>query len=520
MTNADNTRRIAKNTLYLYGRMLIGMLVSLYTSRVVLQALGIDDFGINNVVGGFVAMFALVSSSLSSSISRFITFELGKGDMTRLQQVFATSLIIQIAMSVIVVILAESVGLWFLNTRMVIPEARIHAAHWVYQASIAAFVIGLLSCPYHAAIIAHERMDAFAAIGILDIFLKLAIAITISLMPASIDKLILYSMLTVSVSIAMQFVYITYCHRHFEESHAKLKFHRNTWKTMSGFAGWNAIGCTAGLLKDQGINILLNIFFGPVANAARGIASSIAAIATNFSDTFTTAINPQIVKSYAVSDHAYTTQLVHRGSRFSFYIMMIIAFPIAIDTPFLLKLWLGTYPPMTILFARLVITLSLIDILSGTLITLQVATGKIRNYQLAVGTVLMLNFPITYLLFRMGMPPYAAYITAIAIAVTCLVLRLTFLRNMAGLNMGEYMRKVCINVLTVSIIALLPPILLHAIMPEGFMRLICTTVISLTASLAAILSVGCSENERRFILDKLTAIRTRLPYMSRAKNND
>lgn len=293
-SQAENTKRIAKNTLVLYVRMLFGMLVSLYTSRIVLQALGVEDYGIYNVVGGVVAMFSMISSSLSSSVSRFLTFELGKGNLEGLKRVFSTSLSIQAALALIIVLLSETVGLWFLNTHMTIPTNRLYAANWVFHASVFTFVINLLSVPFSASIVSHERMSAFAYIGILDVILRLLIILFIAYSGLEFDRLIVYALLLVGVVCIMQTIYWRYCTRNFEECRLKLSFDVSYWKEMSSFAGWNFIGCTAVLLKDQGVNILLNLFMGPVVNAARGIANSVNNVLSSFAGNFMTALNPQI----------------------------------------------------------------------------------------------------------------------------------------------------------------------------------------------------------------------------------
>lgn len=274
-TQSENTKRIAKNTLVLYVRMLFSMLVSLYTSRVILNALGVEDYGLYNVVGGFVSIFSLVSSSLSSSASRFITFELGRGNHEKLKKVFSTSLCTQIILCLIIFILLETVGLWFLNTHLTIPSERLVAARYVFHFSVAAFMAGLLSVPYNASIIAHEHMNVYAYIGIADVLLRLCIVIYIAYCPYITDRLIMYSFLLLLVGILVQAIYVWYCHNHFSECRSKICFHKDLFKEMSGFAVWNFIGCTAGLLKDQGVNILLNLFHGPVLNAARGIAVSV-----------------------------------------------------------------------------------------------------------------------------------------------------------------------------------------------------------------------------------------------------
>ena len=508
---AENTKRIAKNTLMLYVRMLFGMLVSLYTSRVVLQALGVEDYGIYNVVGGVVAMFSIISNSLSSSVGRFLTFELGKGDMEGLKKVFSTSLSIHVALVLVIVLLSETLGLWFLNTHMTIPENRLYAANWVFQASVLTFVINLLSVPFSASIVSHERMSAFAYIGILDIVLRLLIVLFIAYSGWNFDRLIIYSLLLVGVVCIMQAIYWNYCTRNFEECKFGFSFDVNYWKEMSSFAGWNFIGCTAGLLKDQGVNILLNLFIGPIINAARGIANTVNNVLASFSGNFMTALNPQITKSYAAGNYDYMFSLVERGSRFSYYILLLFALPMLFETEFVLTLWLKHYPEHTVNFVRLILIVTMCDILSNTLINLQVATGKIRNYQLAVGGVLLMNFPLSYICLKMGFPPESTLIVALIVAVCCLFLRLLFLRKMVGLSMKRYLRKVCGNVLFVTLLAMIIPSFIYTQMSDSIIRFVTICVFTTVCSSIAIYWGGCSMNEREFIKEKILFIRQKLP---------
>lgn len=505
-----NTARIAKNTLFLYGRMLLGMIVSLYTSRVILNALGVVDFGIYGVVGGLVGMLSLVSSALSSSISRFMTFELGRGNLERLREVFATSVLIQLAMSGVVLLVAETAGLWFLNTQMTIPADRMVAANWIYQASVISFIMGLIGCPFGAAIVAHERMNIYAYFGILDIFFRLGIVLFIAYAPFVFDKLIAYALLLTFVGIGMQIIYWIYCFRHFAETHTRLVFCRSIWKEMAAFAGWNGIGCTAAILKDQGVNVLLNIFFGPIVNAARSIAGSVNGAVGGFVNNFMTAVSPQITKSYAADDREYMFSLVKRGSRFGYYILMILAIPIIIEAPLVLKIWLNVVPEYTVMFVRLVLILSLVDVLSNTLITLQVATGKIRNYQIAVGGLLLMNFPLSWLVLHFGASPVAVYVVAIAIGIGCLILRLVFLNKMVGLSINGYLRDVVANVLVTNAVSLVVPLTLLLVLEEGFVRFALVIVMALVSGGAAAVFVGCNENERKFILSKVSDVRARL----------
>ena len=313
MTNSSsNNKRIAKNTLLLYIRMLFLMVVSLYTSRVVLNALGVEDFGIYNVVGGVVAMFSMLSGSLSAAITRFITYELGTGNKENLKKIFSSSVTIQIGLAVLIALLAEAVGVWFLNVKMNIPDARMVAANWVFQFSILTFAINLISVPYNASIIAHERMSAFAYISILEAIGKLAIAFLITVSP--MDRLIFYSLLMCAVALLVRLVYGYYCKKHFEECTYHFLWDKELLKRMFGFAGWNFIGASSAVLRDQGGNVVINLFCGPVVNAARGIASQVNTAVHGFVSNFMTALNPQITKSYASGNRDYMMTLIFQGA--------------------------------------------------------------------------------------------------------------------------------------------------------------------------------------------------------------
>lgn len=514
--NTEKTKRIAKNTVYLYGRMLFGMLVSLYTSRVILNALGVVDFGIQNVVGGLVSMFSLMSSALSSSISRFITFELGAGNEKKLREVFSTSLLIQIGLGIIVLLIAETVGLWFLNNRMVIPADRLYAANWIFQASVLSFIIGLLSCPYNALLVAYERMNVFAYFGILNIFLNLAIVLFVAYAPFNFDKLIVYSISLMAVGLVMQFFLWRYCFKHFAESHELPRFYKRSWKEMSGFAGWNAIGCTAGILKDQGVNVLINIFFGPAVNAARGIAGSVSAAVGSFSGNFLTAVSPQITKSYATNEHDYLFMLIERSSRFGFYLLLCISLPILLETQFVLTLWLKTVPEYAVIFVKLTLMCSLLEILSSSLITLQVATGKIRDYQIAVGGLLLMNFPVSWLVLKLGAQPWMVYMIAFVIGIGCMLLRLWFLRRMVGLSMRGYLKKVVLNVSVTAAVSVVVPTVVFFTLPEGFPRLVSVVLVSIISTAVCTLYIGCTSGERSFLLSKFKVVALKLsPSSSR-----
>ncbi|OKZ21174.1 MAG: hypothetical protein BHV77_08760 [Bacteroides sp. 43_108] len=500
-----NNKRIAKNTLLLYFRMLLTMAVSLYTSRVVLSTLGVEDYGIYNVVGGIVAMFSVISGSLSAAISRFITYELGKGDKKALERIFSSAVTIQLTLGIIILILAEAIGVWFLNAKMNIPESRMYAANWVFQLSTITFIINLISVPYNAAIIAHERMSAFAYISILEVSAKLLIVYMLLL--SSIDRLIFYAILMTSVALIIRFVYGYYCKRHFEECSYHFIFDATLLKRMFGFAGWNFIGSCSAILRDQGGNIVINLFCGPAVNAARGIAYQVNSAVNGFVSNFMVALNPQITKSYASGDREYMMTLIYQGARLSFYILLMLSLPVIINVDYILELWLKMVPDHTTLFVQLVLIFAMSESISNPLITAMLATGNIRNYQIVVGGLQMLNLPISYILLRNGCIPETVLIVAICISQCCLLARLYMLKGMIGLSVREYMNKVYFNVLAVTILSAIIPCFLSYYLHETFISFIMICAISVICTFSVIYFVGCNRNERKFILSEITAIK-------------
>lgn len=506
-TSANN-KRIAKNTLLLYFRMLFMMAVSLYTSRVVLNALGVEDFGIYNVVGGIVAMFSMLSGSLSAAITRFITYELGTGNKKNLKKIFSSSVTIQIGLAVLIALLAEAVGVWFLNVKMNIPETRMVASNWVFQFSILTFAINLISVPYNASIIAHERMSAFAYISILEAIGKLAIAFLIVISP--MDKLIFYAILMCAVALIVRFAYGAYCKKHFEECTYHFIFDKDLLKRMFGFAGWNFIGATSSVLRDQGGNIVINLFCGPIVNAARGIAFQVNNAISGFVTNFMTALNPQITKSYAAGDRDYMMTLIYQGARLSFYMLLLLSLPVLVNTHYILSLWLKIVPDHAVLFVQLVLIFAMSESISNPLITAMLATGKIRNYQLIVGGLQMMNLPVSYLLLRMGMFPEVVIVVAIAISQCCLAARLILLRGMIGLSIRKYIKKVYINVSFVTVISAIIPFLLTNRLEESFFNFVLLSIVALICTGITIFYIGCNKSEQRFMFNKFREFKNKL----------
>lgn len=478
--------------------MLLLMVVSLYTSRVVLNALGVEDFGIYNVVGGVVAMFSVISGSLSAAISRFITFELGRGDGAGLKKTFSAAVTIQLILSLVVVVLIDTVGVWFLNAKMTIPADRLAAANWVLQFSIVTFVINLISVPYNATIIAHERMSAFAYISIFEAAGKLAIAFLITASP--IDRLVFYAILMCVVAVSVRLMYGYYCKKHFTECVYSFHWDKNLLKRMFGFAGWQFFGSGSYILMTQGVNILLNIFYGPVVNAARGIAVQVDGVVQQFVNNFTTAINPQITKSYAANDNEYMFNLIYSGAKYSFFLVLLMSVPIILETETILYLWLKNVPEHTVSFLRLILAIELLYVLSNTMMTAMLATGRIKKYQIIVGGTGMLVFPLSWIFFKFGFAPEVAFVIQFIIFVVQLIYRLFLLHSMIGMPVKDFIHKVIIRAMVVAFISFFIPSIIHCFIDfDGIFKLILVVIISLLSTIVTIYYAGLTDNEKNFV---------------------
>ncbi len=499
----DN-KRIAKNTIMLFIRTLFVMFISLYTSRVILEALGVEDYGIYQVVGGMVMMFSIISSSLSTAISRFITFEIGSGDKERLKKIFSTSITIQIVIALIVTLLVEVIGIWFMDTEMQIPAERMNAARWVLHCSVLTFCINLLSVPYNACIIAHEHMSAFAYISILEAVIKLAICYAIMVSP--IDKLIFYAILMLLLAVAIRIIYAVYCHRKFEESRAKNGFDKSIFKEMIGFSGWSFFNNSAFILNNQGINMLMNVYFGVVVNAARGIAVQVENSVLQFVNSFTTAINPQITKSYANGDLQGMHKLVCRGARFSYFMILFIALPIIIEAEQILCMWLVEVPEHAVAFVQLSLIMGMCDCIGNTGYTACIATGKLKKYSLIITSIACLEFPLAWGFFATGAAPEYAYITYIAVKTTILFVRMFLLKNLVELKISMYVNQVLIPITLTTIVAIIIPFVAHTTITPGILRFSATTVLSIICVSASVLYIGMSRDERSIVLKKCKSI--------------
>lgn len=495
----ENTRRIAKNTLMLYFRMFFLMLLGLFTSRIVLESLGESDFGIYSVVGGVVAMFSIISGALSSAVSRFISYELGLQDNDRIRQVYSTSVIVMIIIAVIVAVIAEPSGLWFIDNKMNIDPAKIPAARWVLHFSIASFVINLISVPQMAAITAHEKMQAYAYIGIIDGLLRLGTAYLITLVSSN-GRLVMYAALMLMTVLMVRMCYIAYCRRNIPKCRFRFIYDKGLLKEMFSFAGWEFIGTSAGVLRDQGGNILINIFFGTVTNAARGVAVQLNSAVQGFVTNFMTAVNPQITKSYAAGDHNYTFSLVRKAARMSYYLILLFALPLLFNTEFVLELWLKEVPADTVMFARLFLIFSLCESIARPLITALLAQGNIRNYQIIVGGLQLLTIPVCYMLFRIGLPAESSVAVSIVMSLICILVRLLLMKRTMNFPVRDFLVRVFMNVVYVTAAALIIPLSVCTYLPDTFICQLAELAIVFVCSGAAVFFVGCSASERRELL--------------------
>lgn len=505
--SANNTR-IAKNTLLLYFRMLFMMIVSLYTSRVVLNALGVEDFGIYNIAGGIITMFSFLNSAMSSSTQRYITFELGKEDHRQLHKVFRTSVNIHLLIALFILILGETVGLWFLYEKMIIPPARMYAAFWVYQFSVINMMVMIISVPYNATIIAHEKMSAFAYISILDVVLKLVIVYLLTIV--TFDRLIFYAALLLSISILDRLIYGIYCKRHFKEARVKLMFNKRIFKEMANIAGWSLFGNIAGVFYTQGLNVLLNMFFGPIVNAARAIAVTIQGVVTGFVSNFQMALNPQITKSYATGDLSRMHSLIFASSKYSFFLLLLIVLPIMIETQTILAVWLKNVPAHTVWFVRIILCILLIDALSNPLMISSQAVGQVKVYQSVVGGLLLLILPIAYIALKLGGNPEMVFIVHLIISMVALICRIMIVGRMVSFSLVQYAHKVLLPTISVFTLASCMSISIYYTMTnQSLLKTVIVIILSIVMTAISILFVGLNTSERNLIYTKINTLRYR-----------
>lgn len=497
----SNNKRIAKNTIMLYIRMLFTMIVSLYTSRVVLSVLGVSDYGINNVVGGVVTMFAFLNNSMAASTQRYLNFSLGKDNLNETKIIFSNALRIHFFIGVVVVLLCETIGLWILNNKLVIPADRLASANWVFQLSLLSFFINVTQVPYNAAIIAHEKMEVYAFISILDVILRLLIVFLLTIIPY--DKLIVYAILTFIVVQVIRTSYCIYCVKHFPECKSTFVKGNSQFRNMFKFAGWNLFGSLAWMLRDQGVNMILNVFFGPIMNAARGVAMQVSYAVHTFVGNFTTALNPQITKNYAQGRIKDMEVLAYRGARFSYLLLFFIAFPLLINIDYVLNLWLTTVPDYTSIFLIFIIVDQFIGAIFGNpMITSMMATGNIKYYQMVVSLFILLIVPIGYLVLSAGFPPYSVFIVMNCCTLAAGVARFVFCIKQIGYNWKAFISNVLIRLLLMSLVSIpLPLYIKHLhLFTNPITEFLCLCFVSVICIVISSLYIGMTNSERNMLI--------------------
>ena len=499
---SESSRRIARNTLALYFRMFVLMLIGLFTARVVLQSLGIEDKGVYESVGGFVAMMAIITNSLSIAISRFLTVEIGREDGERLRKVFSTALSIMLLVALVVIAVAEPLGVWYIGNIMQLPEGRTPAALILFQFSLATFVINLVSVPFNSTIIAHENMRAFAVIGVVEGVLKLGVALLLSISP--LDKLITYGALMCAVAFIAKALYAAYSLRRFPESTLRPGFDRALFRSMFGFAGWNGLSNAVYLVNTQGVTLLVNYFFGVVFNTMRGIAMNVETMVKQFVTNVLTAMNPQITKSYVRGDTSYAFTIACKGSKYAFLIIFLLGVPFLFEAEILLRLWLGDIVPEgTALFTRLAIAGMCLDIMMSPFSTVIQARGNIRRFYITVSSVMLLIFPLTWILFRLGAPAYSCYIVFIGIYLVTDVVKLLILRKETGFPLVMFWKEVLLRVLPVAALTLAVTFPVWRLMDAGVWRLLAVLAVGTAATLVGTYFFALSRGERSFVNSKL-----------------
>lgn len=485
--------------------MLFMLIVSLYTSRVVLKTLGVIDYGIFNVVGGVIAMLGFLTGSLAGASSRFITFDLGQGDIDNMKRTFGNIKSIHYILAGVILFLGETVGLWFMTTKLQIPLERTTAAFWVYQFSIFSSIMAVISVPYNSTIIAHEKMSAFAFITLADVILKLLIVYFLNVI--SYDKLIIYAFLIFCIQLFDQIVYIFYCSKHFEETKSKCCYDKTLFREIFIYAGWTMNGNLAVVGYTQGLNVLLNMFFGPAVNTARGIAVQVQGVCQQFCGNFQMALNPQLTKSYAKGDLTSMHSLLIKSSKFSFYILYVIAVPLMFEANLVLKLWLGIVPEHTVYFLRLILVVGLLYTIANPIIVSVHATGKLKKFQIIEGTMLLMIVPIAYFLLKVfGIAPELVFVVHIIVEICTQYARVRIVLPMINMKLRTYLCEVILPIVMVAIISPILPCFLYKNIGQSLVSFFAICSLCVVCVFITVFYVGCNKNEQEFLASKILGV--------------
>lgn len=495
---SQNNKRIVKNTFFLYIRQFLIMGITLYTSRVILNELGVSDFGIYNVVGGVVTMMGIFNTAMSVATQRYLTYEIGQKNSSRIVEIFSSSFFIYCIIGVLLLVLGETVGIWFIDNHLIIPDDRIKAAHWVFQFSLFASINTMLSTPYNACIIAHEHMNVYAYISIVEVTLKLLVAYALSVV--AYDKLIIYAFLVLMCQFIVTLIYRLYCIKHFKECRISLSLSKKTFTQLLSFSGWNLLGAVATLLKTQGLNIVLNMFFSPAINASRGIAVQVNNAVSQFFSNFYTAFRPQIIKYYAQNDIGNMVRLVSRSSLYAFYLILVISMPILMETPMIIHLWLGQTPEYVVSFTRLIVLITICDAMSNPLMTVMQAVGNLKLYQSVLVPILLLNVPLSYVALIYGCSPNMVFYISLCLSFICLLIRLIFVKHyIIAFPLKKYFMEVYGLSIVITFVASIIPFCVHFLTEDSVMFFFIRILICIIFSSLAIYFIGLTKMEKNYL---------------------
>lgn len=508
--NSSSNKRIATNTIFLSIRMVVVLAITLFTTRVILRVLGVVDYGVYNVVCGFVSMFVFLNTSMSNGIQRFFNYEFGKHGEEGANTVFCTAIYIQAILAIIVVVIIEIIGLWYLHNKMVIPADRMVAAEWIFQFSLLTFVFGIMQAPFSAAVVAHERLDFYAVVSVFDAILKLGIVYLLMIIPA--DKLIVYGILSSLIVIINILIYYIYCKKNFKEIRFHRGLDRELFKNMLGFSGWNLFGSFSSVMETQGINLVMNFFYGPVVNAARGVANQINSGVQSFVQNVTIPVRPQVTQSYASGDIQRTMNLTYGVSKISSAIILMIAVPAAIEIDYVLHLWLGeNVPDHTAMFTVLILLTSLVGNLNAPISNVVHASGIMRDYQMYGSIVRVCSVPIAFILIKLYDIPELGLLAVLSCTILNQIVCLIIAKKIVHFSLRDYALKVAVPIFFVFLLSVVLVGFIHVSLPQNFFRLVLACVVSIFVVGLAFYYIAFNENERKLSLQLLS------PFLSKLK---
>jgi O-antigen/teichoic acid export membrane protein len=500
----SNSGKIAKNTMALYGRSLLVLIVSLYTSRVVFNALGVEDYGLFNVVGGVISMLGFLNTTMQATFQRYYNVAMGKGKEMEIKQLFRSSLTVQLLLSIIVVLLGETIGLWFLSNKLVIPEGRVEAAQILYQVTIVSFILSIFKAPFASLITAYERMSVYALFSIIETILKLGIVFIVMVAPA--DKLILYSLLILLIHVVDFLLYVIFCRNRIPTTAIGFSCSKGALNKMLSFSVWSTMDALAYTMRSQGLNILLNLFFGTVVNAARGVAYQVLNVVNQFIRSFQTAFRPQLTKLYASGDYDATMRLYYGATKLSYYLVFTISLPILLETPSILHLWLGNVvPDYAIVFTRIILLTSFVDVFANPSTAIAYAAGNIKTFSIVVSIVNLMIVPVAWLFLKLGYSPTSAMLVSLSFTILVQIIRLMIVANMTVFKIGDYIKHVGLPVAVYSMLCVAAPLALTFSLDKGWLRMVLILVVSITSSVGLAWLVGLNKEEKQFVVSKIKA---------------